>query len=196
MLSFPSRIHSYYRTIMLVPLFSFLALSTLTLASPLPKTQALSKRYSGVKIQSYRNGLCLQPIGRGMGNSIPIIENGTPVGTVDCSYARTWDINPGSGSVILSGTNFALDAGTGWENNERVKVWQSYPGLFQQTWYLTDDDRIAITGGNQCLDEDYNGPQTYQCTTGNTNQVWYVLQEGDAGSTPVPLPSPVETATA
>jgi hypothetical protein len=37
-------------------------------------------------------------------------------------------------------------------------------------WYLTDDQRIAITGGNQCLDEGDNGIQTYQCTTGNTNQ--------------------------
>lgn len=50
------------------------------------------------------------------------------------------------------------------------QIWDSYPGLFQQTWYLTDDKRIAITGGDQCLDEGDNGIQTYQCTTGNTNQ--------------------------
>ncbi|WWD21760.1 hypothetical protein CI109_106247 [Kwoniella shandongensis] len=181
---------------MLSTLIALLSLSSIALSSPVPATQTISKRYTGVKIQSYRNGLCLQPLGRARGNSIPIIENGTPVGTVDCAYARTWDISPGSGSVILSGTNFALDAGTGWDNNEKVKVWQSYPGLFQQTWYLTDDDRIAITGGNQCLDEDYDGPQTYQCTTGNTNQVWYVLHEGDAGATPVPLPSPATTQPA
>lgn len=37
-------------------------------------------------------------------------------------------------------------------------------------WYYTDDNRIAQTGGNQCLDEGDNGIQTYQCTTGNTNQ--------------------------
>lgn len=37
-------------------------------------------------------------------------------------------------------------------------------------WYLTGDNRIAITGGDQCLDEGDNGVQTYQCTTGNTNQ--------------------------
>jgi len=37
------------------------------------------------------------------------------------------------------------------------QTWQSYPGLFQQTWYLTADGRIAITGGNQCLDEGTNG---------------------------------------
>lgn len=42
------------------------------------------------------------------------------------------------------------------------------------SWYLTGDNRIAITGGNQCLDEGDNGPQTYQCTTGNTNQSAYI----------------------
>jgi hypothetical protein len=51
-----------------------------------------------------------------------------------------------------------------------TQIWTSYPGLYQQTWYLTGDNRIAITGGNQCLDEGTNGIQTYQCTTGNTNQ--------------------------
>lgn len=38
------------------------------------------------------------------------------------------------------------------------------------SWYYTDDNRIAITGGNQCLDDDGSRLQTYQCTTGNTNQ--------------------------
>lgn len=36
---------------------------------------------------------------------------------------------------------------------------------------MTDDDRIAITGGNQCIDFGPSGAQTYQCTTGNANQV-------------------------
>lgn len=35
---------------------------------------------------------------------------------------------------------------------------------------MTDDARIAITGGNQCLDDSGSGLQTWQCTTGNTNQ--------------------------
>jgi hypothetical protein len=38
-----------------------------------------------------------------------------------------------------------------------IQTWQSYPGLSAQTWYLTADGRIAITGGNQCLDEGTNG---------------------------------------
>ena len=40
----------------------------------------------------------------------------------------------------------------------------------RDSWYFTDDKRIAITGGNQCLDDSGSGLQTWQCTTGNTNQ--------------------------
>jgi hypothetical protein len=42
-------------------------------------------------------------------------------------------------------------------NDTDVQTWTSYPGLAAQTWYLTTDGRIAITGGNQCLDEGANG---------------------------------------
>lgn len=74
---------------------------------------------------------------------------------------------------------------------------------FDTSWYLTPDNRIAITGGDQCLDQGDNGPQTYQCTTGNTNQsmsqhlliylsctmlilvsaVWYIIEGAGSGST-------------
>ncbi|KAK6905226.1 hypothetical protein I203_106046 [Kwoniella mangroviensis CBS 8507] len=144
-------------------LASLLSLLALSSASP------IHKRYSSVKIQSNRNGQCLSPQG-------DALANGVRVGTLPCDQAKTWDIDPGSGSVILSGTNLALDAGTGNDNNEIVKLWTSYPGLYQQTWYLTDDARIAITGGTQCLDQ------------GSDQEVWNVLHEG--GNTPTPEPEP------
>ncbi|KAK8844827.1 hypothetical protein IAR55_006677 [Kwoniella newhampshirensis] len=164
----------------LVSLLPFLLASVA--ASPTP---IISKRYTGVKIQSYRDGKCLNPISSQVGD-------GTLVVTIDCGNAATWDINPGSGSVILHGVGLALDAGTGADNNEIVKLWTSYPTLFQQTWYLTGDQRIAITGGNQCLDEGENGPQTYQCTTGNTNQIWNII---DGGSSSGPASSAVPSAS-
>ncbi|WVQ82860.1 hypothetical protein IAT38_004995 [Cryptococcus sp. DSM 104549] len=153
----------------MLALLTLLPLLACVTASP------IEKRYSGVKIQSYRDGKCLTPSNKNYGN-------GVSVTTVGCGQAATWDINPGSGSVVLHGTGFALDAGTGRDNNEGVKIWQSYPTLFQQTWYLTDDKRIAITGGNQCLDEGDNGPQTYQCTPYNTNQVWNIVGGGGTPS--------------
>jgi len=151
-----------------IALLPFLALST---ANP------INKRYSGVQIQSGRDGLCLA--------AAPKTGVGSPVSTIDCGstvYPTLWDINPGSGSVLLHGTDLALDAGSNPGNNGLLKVWTSYPGLYQQTWYLTGDNRIAITGGNQCLDEGVNGPQTYQCTTGDTYQVWYIKGTGTTSS--------------
>ncbi|WVQ80076.1 hypothetical protein IAT38_002177 [Cryptococcus sp. DSM 104549] len=164
---------------MLAALLLFLAAFTLASAAPAD----LSKRYTGVLIQSHRSGLCLSRYGP------PRFTNGVPIQTTDCQSADRWNINPGSGSVFLTGTNWALDAGTGRDNNEPVRIWTSYPGLFQQTWYYTNDHRLAITGGNQCLDESlpegYRGLQTYQCTTGNTNQIFYILQNPPAITTPV-----------
>lgn len=157
-------------------LVALLSIASLATASPLPEARSLNKRYTRVQIQSNRNGECLVPEGAKWGNGFQVI-------TKPCYQATWWDINPGSGSILLSGTSMALDAGTGTENNEIVKIWQSYPGLFQQTWYLTPDNRIAITGGDQCLDQGDNGPQTYQCTTGNTNQIWYIIEGVGSGST-------------
>lgn len=136
----------------------------LTILPALALAGPINKRYTGVGIQSGRNGNCLTlPAG-----TAP--SNGVFLTTGSCATATKWDINPGSGSVVITGTNFALDAGTNPSNNVAAKVWTSYPGLSQQTWYLTGDNRIAITGGTQCLDQGDNGPQTYTCTTGNTNQ--------------------------
>ncbi|WRT68135.1 uncharacterized protein IL334_005110 [Kwoniella shivajii] len=146
-----------------------LPLLGLTAAAP-------TKRYNGVQIVSGRDGKCL--------GAAPKTGSGSAVTSVACtgtSYATLWDINPGSGSVVLHGTNLALDAGSTPGNNGALKVWTSYPGLYQQTWYLTGDNRIAITGGNQCLDEGTNGVQTYQCTPGNTNQVFTI---GGGGPSP------------
>ncbi|WVW81160.1 hypothetical protein I302_103151 [Kwoniella bestiolae CBS 10118] len=153
-------------------MFIDIPIMLILLPTLLPRTLAasLTKRYSSVKIQSYRSLKCLSPVA-------PPAEwqDGTRVTTVNCSSAVEWDINPGSDSILISGTQWALDAGTGDEDNAIIKVWTSYPGLFRQIWYLTDDDRIAITNGSQCLDEGLNGPQTYTCTTGNANQVWTII---------------------
>ncbi|WWC68223.1 uncharacterized protein I206_102146 [Kwoniella pini CBS 10737] len=166
---------------MFIYLLAILATLSFIASSPTLETHRYDKRYSGVKIQAYRNGLCLSPIGR-------TLSNGVPVGAVDCAIARTWNINPGSGSVTLSGyPQWALDAGTGSQNGEGVKIWQSFPGVFQQTWYLTTDRRIAITGGNQCLDkyDDDAGVHIWQCGADNINQIWTIVQP-NSPFTPTP----------
>jgi hypothetical protein len=106
-------------------LLALLPLVALTNASP----TSLQKRYTQVKIRAGRDGLCL--------TAAPKTGIGSQVFSTNCANALTWTINPGSGSVLLgdgSGSPpLALDAGENPGNNGALKVWQSYPGLYQQT---------------------------------------------------------------
>ncbi|ORX33254.1 ricin B lectin domain-containing protein [Kockovaella imperatae] len=147
-------------------------LSGLALAAPMSKRQNprhISKIYAS-------NGQCL-----GFTESQDLY-NGTPVGNVDCNSdaAIEWMFFVGEANHIYPGTNpnFVLDAGSDPHNFGKLHLWQPYENLFQQTWWYTTDNRIAIYNGDQCID-DGNGGQTYQCTTGNTNQVW--LYDGEPG---------------
>ncbi|ODN73686.1 hypothetical protein L202_07232 [Cryptococcus amylolentus CBS 6039] len=167
----------------MLAIFALLPLLALASASP------IQKRYSGVKIKSGLGDHCLTPL-------FGQFQEGTPITTAGCADAKTWDINPGSGSVLLHGTEFAMDAGTGTDNHEIVKLWTSYPGLFQQTWFYTDDNRIAITGGNQCLDETSAGPQTYECTPWNDNQVWHIVEVDTPTSSVTSSITPLPTGSA
>ena len=106
----------------MLAVLALLPLLGLVSASP------IQKRYTRATIVSGRNGLCLV--------AAPKTGVGSAVYTEDCSTtvaAKYWDINPGSGSVVLSGTNLALDAGSNPGNSGLLKVWTSYPGLYQQT---------------------------------------------------------------
>jgi hypothetical protein len=108
-------------------LFSLTALLPLLAWAGTAAAKPVEKRYTGVYIVSGRNGQCL--------TSTPANGNGAPVTTQDCNNPSTitWDINPGSGSVLVSGSGLALDAGSSPSNNGGVKLWTSYPGLYQQT---------------------------------------------------------------
>jgi hypothetical protein len=112
------------------PLFALLA-ALPALSAPTPASGGLHKRFTGVRIKSFRTGECLSTVGGREG--IANVTDGTRVQSIDCRHATRWDINPGSGSVLLTGTNFALDAGVNPANNVPAKVWTSYPGLTQQT---------------------------------------------------------------
>jgi hypothetical protein len=95
-------------------------------ATPIEQDQL----YSNVKIVSKRDGLCLSVLS----GSVMSAANGTPVVSVPCDQAITWDLHRGSGSIFMHGTTiYALDAGCNPHNNGEVKVWGSYPGLTQQT---------------------------------------------------------------
>lgn len=86
-------------------MFAYTTLALFAILAEAVAGSPIEKRYSNSVIRSGRNGQCLSlPAGVAPSNGAGLI-------TTDCNIASRWDINPGSGSVILSGTNFALDAG-------------------------------------------------------------------------------------
>lgn len=131
----------------------------------------------GVQIHPNGNtGKCLD-----VGASTP--SNGSPVDVYDCSSARSqqqsWTLARGSTQVQLAGTNFCLDATSGKPGDgQKMKIWQCYEGLAAQTWYYTDDNRIAVQDSGKCLDvtdgstSNGNVMQVWSCSSGNNNQVW------------------------
>lgn len=107
--------------------------------------------------------------------------DGTPVEINTCTAnnpAQQWTLTRGSTAVQLTGTNYCLDAGSSPGNGVRLKVWTCYAGLAAQTWWYTDDNRVALQGQGLCVDltdgnkTPGNVLQTWACGDGNTNQVW------------------------
>jgi opacity protein-like surface antigen len=108
-------------------LFSTAAVALVALLPGLASASPVQKRATNQLIKSYRTGTCLTLQG-----GVQIID-GSALKVGDCNTATRWDISYGSGSVTVSGMNFALDAGVNPHNNVPAKVWTSYPGLSQQT---------------------------------------------------------------
>ena len=59
-----------------------------------------------------------------------------------------------------------------------MKIYQCFPNLAAQTWFYTDDNRIALQDKGKCLDlpggDTTNGNyvQVWQCTDNDIYQVW------------------------
>ena len=84
----------------------------------------------------------------------------------DCNGtgAQNWVINSGTTALQIAGTNYCLDAGSSEfiapqhvrivltptllapGSGTQMKIWQCYSALAAQTWYYTDDQRIALQG--------------------------------------------------
>ena len=112
---------------MFTPIVAASLLAALAVAAP----ASIEKRQVSSKITA-NNGQCL-----GFSGSTTI-GDGTPIGLVDCSSSNavTWVFNTQTPSSIspAGNTGFALDAGSNPGNNfNKLKLWQSYPGLAQQT---------------------------------------------------------------
>ncbi|GHJ84556.1 hypothetical protein NliqN6_0958 [Naganishia liquefaciens] len=142
-----------------------------------------------------------------------VLENGQSVGAGPCSdevsVFQSWIYTPGSTTIQVAPNNltetpFCIDFGTNLgSNGQYAKIWQCYEGLAAQSLYITDDNHIAVENGpGQCLDvqaessSDTSGPypitkrlQTWDCTFGNTNQIF------GFNETPGPIPGPTPPPT-
>ncbi|ORX40330.1 ricin B lectin domain-containing protein [Kockovaella imperatae] len=105
--------------------------------------------------------------------------NGSPVGLAPCgsvNEGQRWVYHPsGVTSVRAAGQNYCLDFGDGGGyDGVPMKLWQCYPGLFQQTLYYTGTNHIAVYNGNQCLDVEAgtSNVQGWQCSGDDVHQLW------------------------
>jgi hypothetical protein len=124
------------------------------------------------------------------------LADGTPVTFGACNLnSKEWTIKAGNNpNVKVSGSTggsaglgYCLDVGSQFPaNGTPLKIWSCIAGNANQAFYLTDDDHIAVTGGNGCLDIGNNG-QVWQCFGGNTNQLFEV---DDTATYPPPPTAP------
>ncbi|KAJ9114568.1 hypothetical protein QFC20_001442 [Naganishia adeliensis] len=113
--------------------------------------------------------------------SVPNPSDGATVTLAACNSANNnqatttnqqWVIQEGNNQrVQLFGTDLCLDAQIDPAPGRPTVV---YPciGSGPQTWYLTPDDRIAITGGTQCLTAAGSNAETQNCAPGINSQAF------------------------
>jgi len=113
--------------------------------------------------------------------------DGTAVDIFDCNGSNTqkWQWNGDALTSInpADGSQWCLDAGVNsqWANGVKMKIWQCFSGLPQQTWTpVTTSGTIKLTTANFCLDltngitTNQNILQIWTCGGGNPNQIWTV----------------------
>ncbi|OCF38343.1 hypothetical protein I317_07887 [Kwoniella heveanensis CBS 569] len=136
----------------------------------------------GLYVVSFKNNQCLTP---SLGYDT---KNGDKLITLDCDdpRVRTWHVPYSAGLFGLSTLGLAMQPDGDGVNGDRMKA-SSRPVDLQKGWsvLITDpldgsktlwlwntDNRIATSGGTQCLDMGKDGPQMYDCQPENTNQIW------------------------
>ncbi|GHJ84849.1 hypothetical protein NliqN6_1251 [Naganishia liquefaciens] len=124
---------------------------------------ALARSSNAAQVhQLANNGQCLTVANPNSGASVTLAACDSDNNQMS-STGQQWVISPGNNQgVQLYGTNLCLDAQSNPEAGRLVLV---YPciGTNPQTWYLTPDDRVAITGGNQCLSVAGSNAETQRC---------------------------------
>ncbi|PPQ76086.1 hypothetical protein CVT26_004593, partial [Gymnopilus dilepis] len=117
-----------------------------------------------------------------------VFADGTAVDIFDCNGSTTqkwqWNGNAMTSVNPADGSQWCLDAGdqSTWANGLKMKVWQCFSNLHQQTWtpVTSSSGTIKLTSANFCLDltngdkSNQNVLQIWTCSAGNPNQIWSV----------------------
>ncbi|GFZ48292.1 hypothetical protein JCM24511_06040 [Saitozyma sp. JCM 24511] len=163
----------------MLPLLAFL---------PLLSAQPVSKRFTGVLIQSQSSSLCVS-VPSSQNSSSPLA--GTTIVSADCSGASTWDVSPGAGPVLYAQNSSLAMLITSVEAGSAVVLGDAvtFGGNYTQTcrtgrvlyeyveltirsprWNLTSDGHLALVGGTVCLDQGSNAPVTNPCSANSSSQ--------------------------
>ncbi|WWC63737.1 uncharacterized protein I303_106342 [Kwoniella dejecticola CBS 10117] len=118
-------------------------------------------------------GQCLQVSGTPAENSNVVLGSCNSANSQQTSTGQQWIISEGNNAngVQLFGTNFCLDAQTSPAPGRQVVIatCQQNPS---QIWYLTGDNRVAITGGTQCLSASGSNAETQNCAPNVASEAW------------------------
>ncbi|KNZ82048.1 Alpha-L-arabinofuranosidase [Termitomyces sp. J132] len=112
-----------------------------------------------------------------------VFANGTAIQILDCngSKSQQWLISAEFTLISLFEVSaYNVDAGSANpKNGDKVKLWvYSDDRLPSQGWIYTEDKRLRLYGTGKCLDlpngstANGNQLQTWDCISGNTNQIW------------------------
>ncbi|WWC72835.1 uncharacterized protein I206_106799 [Kwoniella pini CBS 10737] len=118
-------------------------------------------------------GQCLQVSGTPAENSNVILGSCNSANSQQTSTGQQWVISSGNNAngVQLFGTSYCLDAQTDPAAGRQVVI-STCKQNPSQIWYLTADNRIAITGGTQCLSASGSNAQTQNCGPGIASEAW------------------------
>ncbi|WVR09272.1 hypothetical protein IAU60_006337 [Kwoniella sp. DSM 27419] len=132
---------------------------------------ALAQLAAGAAVQSLARGNdCLQVSGTPSSGSQVTLGACNSNNAQMTSTGQQWVISSGNNAgVQLYNTNFCLDAQDDTPGGAVIVA--DCNGSGSQTWYLTGDNRVAITGGTQCLQQG-SQVETQNCAPGIDEQAW------------------------
>ncbi|WVF72339.1 hypothetical protein IAT40_007152 [Kwoniella sp. CBS 6097] len=123
----------------------------------------------GLYVVSFNTNKCLTP---SLGYNT---TDGDRLIMLDCEdeRVRTWHVPYSAGLFGLSTLGLAVQPDGKGVNGDKMKITDPLDGSNSKTlWLWNTDNRIATSGGTQCLDMGKDGPQMFDCYPENTDQIW------------------------